>query len=737
MFIKLKAVFTALLLLSVLTLSEARAEMSEETWHSEAEESSSESGAVQEHPEGLCVSAENDSLRLLVDYNSGVFGVENRQNGYIWWSSPQDSESDPVATQVVKDELMSSVLLRYGVPEKRSDNNLLRRSDFDIEIADIPNGIRINYSSDAGFEFPVEYTLGKDFLSAELKVSEIREKNTSNIATEIVLLGSMGAGSSDENGYFVIPDGSGALVRFNNNRTVRSDAYSQMIYGRNITAVPETRGAVTEQICFPMYATVKKDNALLAVAVKGDSDAYISAEVSGQSNSSYNLCNFTFILRNKDSYSMTGSAEKLTVFERGKIKSDDIEVHFYPLSKKDIDYTDIAERYRQYLTEDCGVEKSAEENYNSLYVDLYGGTMKKKSVLGIPVNSEQVLTSYSEAEKILSELTENGADRMTVTYNNWTDDGIRGKVDTAEKPSGKLGGKSKFSEFQEFADRSNILLYPIIGGTEFSSGNGYGYFSDTAVRVSGAYSEITDYDLAFGVPDTLSKNFSLLSPSVFGKVFSDTAENCTKNGINGISAGSFAYSLYGDYGKKSVSRYITENTVKEGLEKLKEVLSDGLLVPCANSYVLPYASHVTNVPSESSRFDIFDEDIPFFQLVLHGLIPYSSEAVNGSPDFERAVLTAVATGSCLHCDMIYSTPDLLQNTRLDGLFYAYFKSRAEKIALYYKLTDEVYKNTSSSTITDYVREGSTITTVYSNGTVVKTDLENLTVDFNGKIISIN
>ena len=509
-----------------------------------------------------------------------------------------------------------------------------------------------------------------------------------------------------------------------------------MIYGNNITAVPETKGAVTKQIYFPMFATVKKDNALLSVAVKGDSDAYISSKVSGQSKSTFNLCSFTFILRNKDTYSMKGSSEKLTVFESGEIKSDDIEVRFYPLEKKDISYIDVAERYRQYLTEECGTEKRTSENYNSLYIDLYGGTLKKKSFLGLPVTSKQPLTSYSQAEKILKLLKESGVDRMNVNYRKWTDDGIKGKTDTAEKPSGKLGGRSEFKKLLQFAENNNIALYPSADSTAFRSGNGYGYMSDTAVRVSGTYAKLPVYDLAYGIPNSLKKESCLLSPSVFSELFSDTAKNCGKNGINGISAGSFCYRLYGDYGKKEVSRYRAMNIIKDGFEVLENSLQDGILAATANAFPSPYVSHITDVPSSSGGFDIFDEDIPFFQIVMHGLVPYSSTALNGSPDFETAVLTAVSTGSYFKCDMIYSTADILKNTENENLFYADFRGRAGDIAEYYRLFDEVYRDTSDSFITDYSRDGNIVITAYSNGTVVKTDFENMTVDFNGKIIEL-
>ena len=289
---------------------------------------------------------ENENYILLADYSFGILALENKHTGYIWYSSPIDAENDEIASPLIIDELLSSNVICYGIPEKRSDNNVLRSgtSDCEITVNDIENGIKVIYDyKKAGFRFPVEYTLESDCLKASLKVSEIQEINSKNIITQITVMGSFGAGSSDEDGYFIIPDGCGALIHFNNNKTV-TDTYFQPVYGSDITAVPATKkNNVTEQIYLPVYGIVKQDNAMLVVASKGDSNAYISAEVSGQSNSSYNLCSFTFILRNSDTFYMSGeSNKKFTVFESGDIKSDDIELKYYPISKENVNYIDVA-----------------------------------------------------------------------------------------------------------------------------------------------------------------------------------------------------------------------------------------------------------------------------------------------------------------------------------------------------------------------------------------------------------
>lgn len=686
--------------------------------------------------------AENDNFKMLVDDRTAMIGLENKETGYIWWSSPIGAFRDEETTPILRNELRSSSVLRYGVPERRSPNNYLRSNTVDctVTVSDISGGIRVVYNyTKAGFRYPVEYTIEEDHLKASLKVSEIEETNAANIATEVTLLGSFGAASDDEEGYFIIPDGSGALVRFNNGKTAQKDPYTQRVYGSDVTAVPTKKGAVTEQIYLPVYGIVKEDNAMLVVASKGDTNAVLTASVSGQSDSSYNLCNFSFILRGTDTFYMSGTnKEKLTVFERGSIKSDDIELRYYPISGEDVDYVDVAECYRSYLIKENGITNKTEANSAPMYVDLYGGTEKKKPVLGIPVTMKQSVTSYSEAEEILTLLKDSGVDNMVVSYNNWTNDGIRNRIDTSAKPSGTLGGKKEFSSLTDFMESRGIEFYPASDNRDFYSGGGYYSFTSTAVRISGAYSRIVSYDRAYGIPDGFKDNMSLLSPSLFSEVLGDVSGSYADVGLNGISLAGLTGSLYGDYGKKEISRYSAKNILTGCYEEINSKLSGGILADGANAYALPYVSHITGVPVTSSRFDMFDEDIPFYQLVMHGLIPYSVTAVNGDADSETLLLMAAATGSNLYFDMIHEETSTLKDTEFDIYFYASHENWIDTAAAEYKLISSVLAGVSDCTITDYQTsgDGNLITTAYSDGTVITVDLAAKTIDCSGTLYDL-
>lgn len=679
--------------------------------------------------------AENTDYRMIADFRTGNFGIEHKKTGCIWWSAPLGASRDSMASTIISDELRSSCVLRYGIPESRNNNNFLRSASDEcvIDTTPINGGISVNYDfSQAGFELDVEYTLEDDHVKAVLKTADIREKKPSNRATEVTLLNAFGAADTSGEGYFVIPDGCGAKIDFNTDRATKTNAYKQRIYGNDITAVPATKSASGEQIYLPVFGIVREDSAMLAVASGGDTNACISAKTSGQSGSTRNICNFTFILRDTDDYYMSGSSnERFTMFESGDIKSDDIEIRYYPIIKEGADYTDIAARYRQYLLEEENVRVRTEKGDAPLYVGLYGGTLKKQSVLGIPVTMKNTLTTYKQAKNILSQLRESGVEDMAVIYTNWTDNGMESKVDCTAEPSGKLGGKADFESLADYI-REGGELYPMSDNRDFYSGNGYNSVSDTAVRISGAYARIVSYDRAYGIPDGFRKNMSLLSPSCFGGMFDKTAES----GLDGVSISGLSYSLYGDYGKKNISRGRAAEIISDGFAQLDEKLENGVLADRANAYLLPYVSRIENIPMSSGKHDIFGEDIPFLQLVLHGIIPCSTTAVNGCAEPEKLVMKAALTGTALNFDFIYEETDELTDTEFDTLFYANYERWISTAAAEYKLIAPVLKDVSDSVITGYSvsDDGTKAAAVYENGTEISVDFENNTITHNGRLI---
>ncbi len=648
------------------------------------------------------------SLLLMIIFlvSGSVYAEDSPESDYNFSEDIYDNydDSDIISLENIWTSGIFSNTLTYGIPSERSVKTINSNDDkCRISVSEISGGICVIYDYyKTGIKYPVEYIFEKDCLRACIKASAI-EENGKALAVNISVLPLLGSAKSTDDGYFVIPDGCGALINFKD----KKNSYSRKVYGDNITAVPEKKSPESKQIYLPCYGVVRNGNAFLAVASKGDSNVFINADTGD-----LNTCNFSFVIRDTDILSISES--DITVFENGNIQCDDIEVRYYPVDNDNASYSDIAEKYREYITETYKLSISDKNNSNPLYINIYGGVEKEVSVIDIPAERKVCLTGYSQVQEILENFNNNGVSDIVMSYYNCTDSRICSKIDRKAEFSDTLGSNKELHNFLDYVNSSSTEVYPVIDNMRFSGG----FFGNMTVRISGAYSRIPEYNPAYGIKDESGHFLSLMSPDCFKKVYSDIAVNYNKFKSQGISFGELSHSLYGDYSKKKISRYDTMNLACKCFEMFDgKILADG-----ANAYMFPYVSHIINVPVESSRFDIFDEDIPFYQMSVHGLISYSSEAVNSMPDPDDYIIKSVSYGSGLLFDFVYENTSVLQETNLDSLYYADYSGWSDTAVSGYKIASEKLEKVSSCFIEDYYISGENSFTVYSDGTVIKLNL---------------
>ncbi|MGN1106403.1 MAG: DUF5696 domain-containing protein, partial [Huintestinicola sp.] len=470
---KLKKPLAFLLCLSMLLTTGAASVFCEDAPEEEAaaseEESSDKEDKEEEAPrteeEAFELMEEvdsNENLKLYMNTKENTIMLEDLKTGEKWWSNPVDLQTSN-AKKGQKDELASGMTLIYASPSERSTTILNSKGKGKTKMKKSGKSIEITYTfSDPGITVPVTISLEKDYMKLYVDTTAIVEENPSTtsgkLTTDLAFMTTFGAAGMDEDGYFVVPDGSGAIIKFNNGKTGLK-SYTGKVYGRDITAVKAQKQAVIKNVNFPVYGIVKENSAMMVVADKGDTCASINSYVSNQNNTDYNSAYFDFELRTQDEYLMGGESSPLKVFEKRGIRVPEIELRYYPVSSADnssVDYTDIAARYRQYLIEEKSVEDKDLTGNNSLYLDLYGATLKKESIAGLPVTVKQPVTTFATAKYILECLNGMGVDDMVVAFNNYNNDNIGEKIADSFNPSSKLGGKSKYNALSEYASANNI-----------------------------------------------------------------------------------------------------------------------------------------------------------------------------------------------------------------------------------------------------------------------------------------
>ena len=164
---------------------------------------------------------ENESFSVLADA-AGSFTLTDKRTGDVWYSNPPEGENAQGMSGINKMQMNSQLIVNYlidGKTQKSATSFASSTKKEGVSVSADSAGLRVTYSFiSEEFTVPVLYTLDSFGLTASVLTSEIKESEKNKI-TEISLLPYFGAASVNDSGYFLVPDGSGALIGFNNGKT--------------------------------------------------------------------------------------------------------------------------------------------------------------------------------------------------------------------------------------------------------------------------------------------------------------------------------------------------------------------------------------------------------------------------------------------------------------------------------------------------------------------------------------
>ncbi len=726
-----------------------------DTAQAEEAGSASAAGITEDQALAECVLyADNGQNSLWVNETTGVFAVKNNSTGYCWWSNPYNADADGGAKGSNLAGLKSALVIdavkvtSTEVPETglKSFADSVQEGTFKIEKID--NGFKASCEfTDEGITVPYTVTLVDDHFEVSVLVNEIVETEMQGATAESIrsvvvlnLFKDLGAGTPTENGYIITPDGSGAVINFNNGKG-KTTSYSQKLYGRDVAVSQDLAPAKTEQAYLPVMGIVKEDNALLAVVSEGSAYATARASVNGQDATNYNSAWFAFDLRSSDSYFMGQSNAALDAYETAIIPEDVITVEYYPIAKDDVDYVDVALRYQQYLVDNGDLTKGKSKADSApFYLDLYGGTIKKQSVAGFPVSLQTPATTYEEAKQIVEEFANRGIDDIVLTYEDFNKAGVTNRISDGVDYAGSLGGEDAFKALADYCASIGATLAPSVDIQEYErSGNGFTKTGSSCIRVTKAYATLNEYERAFGTPHDTRASWYIMTPAYYTKAVENIVADYVAEGLSAISLEQATNMLYSDFTANTNKKTSRQQAVVN-LEACYQMIKDNgltFVADACNDYAFKYVDSIRNVPLYSSNFDVYDYDIPFYEIVIHGYIPYTTKAKNASSSADELFLLSVATGTPLHYEVMHENPNEFTDSGYDVLFYTYYEGWLDIAAEEYKLVQQYVKPLSDETITDfeYISED-VIQTTFSDGTVIKADLENNTLEINGNAIAL-
>ena len=701
-------------------------------------------------PEYMVVAAKKGDLTLCVcaeggadQYgNRGEFCVVKGDGEQIWFSNPQDRNSEAEeATGKFRWEMYSQLLITtYDNTTSTAEgyNSYWHASSDRADNADcfsiqsIEDGFVCKYTfSTPNVTVPLYVQLTDTGFKAFTLENQIKEKTKKDgtkpiVVSNVVVLPYFNSGSVEDEGYMLVPDGSGAIIEFNNGKNeglVSNVAhYSAAVYGNDTALRYDYRSSGIYIPALPVFGVKNNDTSFVAVITEGDSAATVVSYTSG----SKNLQNQVYA--NFERY--THGA--VTIGERGDWTAREVEKYYtrgaqysiaevnYLLLDKDAGYVEMAAAVRKYMIDNALLVDRMQDTVSDMpiFMNFIGGQYKKESVMGIPVNRLKVFTSVDNINEILDDFDGEGIKNVVATYAGYNTTDIKsGKFVTGIKIPSGLGSVKKLKDLYSRLNGKLYLCYNPINLN--SNGSGLTKNSDTAKGLSGSPVALYTYSVATGYAGAYSRGASALSPIKFEELITRYVENSNDTGTN---FGIYMNNEQTHYSNFSRTGFISREAYSIYQENMftKATEENSVMTKFPTYYQLKYVDYATEVPTASSAYDMTDYSVPFYQMVVSGSVTYTSPALNFEGDIHDALMRTMETGSVLYYTFIYKDPYELKDTWYEFLYGASYENGFESAVSAYRELTKVYEKLGTNVLRGHERlaEGVTVSTFESGKKII-------------------
>ncbi len=605
--------------------------------------------------EGFRQVADNGVYVMELDPAEAMLRITEKASGQSWYSGYPVEEYD--GDVIPRDRRIMRTLCSVSYTDFETVEETISSAADEVETTytALRDGVEI------GLNFPeqsiflsLQFYLDETGLRVRVPRDKIREDGEYGIV-QIDILPAFGAVLQGADGYIFYPDGCGALYDCRTG-TGYDTITTQPIYGGqdyDFDATDKRSGNGQKTILLPCYGSAAGGRGFLAYMEEGSEYANLTFSPATEMfhlNRVYSTVVFRRIrLRT------TPDDKEIYVTEK-TAQQEDVCLKYLLLSGEQANYSGMAVALRRHLQETGRLPAEP--------VELEGVPLALEILLGTQEDNLYgktglAMTTYKQAQAMLEELEEGGVSSMRTVLLGWQKEGY-GTNPLSVKTAGFLGSSG---------DLKNLLAK----GDEI--GSIYLQNDYVLARDGGSFSKQSDVAQSFlNQPITNAmETLFLLNPFKQYTRFTEDLPRYQKLGATGLAYDSVSDWLPSDNGK---SRKLTQTDAKKLYVSMLETgREQGMetAVQKGADYTLAGASYLYNVYDDDSNLFAFTREIPFYQMVVHGVIPYSSAMPgNMSSDFTYQKLKWVEYG-CLPYFLVSERPsNSLRDTPIDDVFSSRF-----------------------------------------------------------------
>lgn len=626
---------------------------------------------------------ETENLAYYFKEDRDVIAIKDKRNGYLW-KTGLDIEFNKYleeACDLVPDDQKVNCLPledRLNTTYTGIANSLLT-----IEYYDVSSSIRrISSASDAGVtsklatvnDDPSHRRLDIRFTTLQIDIKlhiyfddegiryEVRDEditgNGVSVLAAIMLTPFMGASGGAKvywdpereqfrrivsnptlDGYVLVPDGPGALIRFVDRNTSLT-SYNGNIYGDDLTEADyyytrETSYLPLKSPLMPVFGMAHGNRQAAFVAYAASGGEYMNVVVSPEQN----LTNYTFAyprfeynklfhqVYNRQGagyFTLMENRNHFDISMRYDFLANDGTMDGYPA-----DYVGMALKYRDYLKKhDELPDFTRSQGEIPLRLDFVMADVKR-SVFGV---EDVIATTANQVKDILSDVKSLGIRRVTSGLLGWQKGGITNGHPGQTNWSGAIGSRSDFESLNEYAkeigyDVSLSQDYVMIHRDQVN------YLNTAAKHMNGWYME---YRLRDNMPVTL---FGYAKPSVSARWMLEQSRRLANVGFDSLTVEGIPSTLMSEFSKESSEVSKTIEMYQETFDQMSDDWKISSTSP--NQYLWKYIDRFLQAPVYSSQFLIQTDTVPFLQLVINNNMeiyaPYSNFSFYTKQDVLRMI----------------------------------------------------------------------------------------------------
>ncbi|MBO4325661.1 MAG: hypothetical protein J5950_00115, partial [Clostridia bacterium] len=405
---------------------------------------------------GMTVFADNGKLQLAYSPREDLFIVQEKATGRVYRSYPEpiysgtvDADGNEIESDIglysSKTEtgqiLTSPVFIEYTKSglEGGFTKGINQMSDVVKSVYFIENGVQLLYEvGELELSFIVEITIEDNALVYRIPFKGIDERETLEgeqedrrpLLAALAVLPYFGAHRDGESGYFVTPDGCGALTYFDVARVSNYSEYSKKIYGIDATFdLLDAPDYSNEKLTMGAFGIVDDEYMLTAFIDKGEANAELKIGNPGVKSLPFYSIYFEYTYRYFYRMSMTKGGEQYEMVIKDA-QLGDVEEHIYFVSdtsfneaEKETAYTyvDVAMLTRDLLLEKWenvwNIKKTRlDEASSPLNLRFFMGAENKTGGIW---DDMKVATSYKDVRSIYEELEKEGVSDLKLTLLGW------------------------------------------------------------------------------------------------------------------------------------------------------------------------------------------------------------------------------------------------------------------------------------------------------------------------------